>query len=346
MDNETNETETPTANKPLVSIERIKKDKDNGTKESKAKVEAVEFQYVATDKIVVEPGANPRKIFDREYLKELADSIRQEGIINPLTVNLQGGKYILVAGECRLRAAKIVGLATVPVRVKTSDAVGYDITRLIENAQRRDLRPMEEALSYKKLLGKTIMVTDGSKQTVPVLLNVKNLAKTVSKSGGHISQRLALLELHRDIQQALIKDEITVSQARELHAAGDEKLQLKLLAKIRGTGDTVRVDDLKSDIAKARAQRRMAEGDTSSKPARGRPPREEGTAPNVSRQGLEKALEHLKHVKLEPKKATDLRVGMATIYEKYDGAKSDEKKMYYKGAIAALEWATGLKEDF
>lgn len=357
MDNETR-TETETKTEPKVTVERVKKDesKDNGakketkpTKEAKSSKkdedEKPKFQYIAIDKIVVEPNANPRKIFDREYLKELADSIRTKGIINPLTLSFRKGQYILIAGECRLRAAKIVGLKEVPATIRVmEDPVNDDLIRLIENVQRRDIQPMEEALNFKKLLGKTEMQPDpsNSEKLIPVVLNVKNLAQRVGKTAGHVSQRLTLLELHKDIQQALVKKEITVSQARELHAAGDEKLQLKLLAKIKGSDETVRVKDLKSDIDKSKAKRNVADAEGK---RRGRPPQEDSVAPNVARQGLEAALEHLANVKLNLKKVTEVREGMAMVYERFDKAKSDEKKMFYKGAIAALEWATGIKEE-
>lgn len=368
MDNEnTPETEAKTETKPpskIIIENRMKKDeskdepKDNGKKETKSdkglKLVKKEtkapakptFEYIPVTKITIEPNSNPRKIFEREALKELADSIRTKGIINPLTVTLRNGQYVLVAGERRLRAAKIVGLTEVPTIIKAADEadlVDEDLIRLMENVQRADLSPMEEALNFKKLLGKVELQPDPAdpKKRIPVTLTAKNLAHRVGKSAGYISQRLSLLELHKDIQQALVKQEITSSQARELHAAGDEKLQLKLLAKIRGSGETVQVKDLKKDIDRSKAQRNLADDGK----RRGRPPKEDGVAPNVARQGLEAALEHLREVKLSLKGVKEVREGMAMVYERFDKAKSDEKKMFYKGAIAALEWATGIKED-
>lgn len=363
MDTETrNENETVPA--PKIIIENhVKKEepktkdkpkdkpKDKDEKPQEARIIPLkliknkrEFQILAISKIVVEPGANPRKVFDREYLKELADSIRTKGILHPLIVSLREGKYVLVTGECRLRAAKIAGLTEVPVLTDTEDALDNDFTRLIENVQRRNISPMEEAVNFKKLLGKSVMRADPAnpKKLVPTVMNVKAIAQAVGKTAGHISQRLSLLELHKDIQQSLMNNEINVSQARELHSAGDEKLQLKLLAKIRGADDTVRVKDIKADIDTSRAKRSMANNGKK----RGRPPTQENqVAPNVTRQGLEAALEHLANVKLNLKKVTEVRELMAMVYEKFDKAKSDEKKMYFKGAIAALECATGIKEE-
>lgn len=354
MENETkNETETKTET-PKVIVERRtepKKDKDNGAKKEatitplkakKSSGDSDDFQYISIDKITIEPGANHRKVFDRESLKGLADSIREVGIINPLTVCMREGKYVLIAGERRLRAAKIVGLTRVPVLVRVDDPTKNELTRFTENIQDESLSPLEEALGLKRLLGKTHNVSDEKGKAVPTLLNVKNLSTLIGKTPGYVSQRLSLLELHKDIQQSLLKNEISVSQARELHSAGDEKLQLKLLAKIKGSDETVRVKDLKGEIDKSRAKRKVADAEGK---RRGRPPQEDSVAPNVARQGLEAALEHLANVKLNLKKVTEVRELMAMVYERFDKAKSDEKKMYFKGAIAALECATGIKEE-
>ena len=284
MENETkNETETKTET-PKVIIERRtepKKDKDNGAKKEatitplKAKKpsgDTDDFQYVNSDKITVEPGANHRRLFDREALKGLADSIREVGIVNPLTVCLRQGKYVLIAGERRLRAAKIVGLSVVPVMVRPDDPVQIELIRFTENVQDEQLAPIDEAGGLKRLLGKTYPMPDGKGKTIPTVLNVKNLSLLIGKTPGYVSQRLSLLELHKDIQQALVKREISVSQARELHSAGDEKLQLKLLAKIKGSDETVRVKDLKGEIDKSRAKRKVADADGK---RRGRPPQED-----------------------------------------------------------------------
>lgn len=358
MDTEETKNQLETGASKIVvvrSTESKKEDKDNGSskepkKESKKEGKSAaskkdadsDFQYVNVEKIVVEQGGNHRKVFDRESLKGLADSIRQVGVLNPLTVCIRDGKYTLIAGERRLRASKIAGLTVVPVFVIPDNPAMNELARFIENAQDDNLSPLEEAMGLKRLLGKTYPMPDNTGKPVPTVLNVKNLSQLIGKTPGYVSQRLTLLELHKDIQQALLKGEVSLSQARELHSAGDEKLQLKLLAKIRGSDDSVRVKDIKSDIDKSKAKRRVADAEGK---RRGRPPKEDGVIPNVARQGLEAALQHLADVKLEVKKVTEVREGMAMVYEKFDKAKSDEKKMFYKGAIAALEWATGIKED-
>jgi len=174
--------------------------------------------YVSISK--VEPNREqPRKTFDEEGLNELAESIKTHGIISPLTVQDMGDYYEIIAGERRWRAARIAGLKEVPVVVKKlSDQEKAEIS-IIENIQREDLNPIEEAIAYKKLL-------------TEFNLKQEELAKRVSKNRTTIANTMRLLNLSEEVQQMLISSEITSGHARALLAVEDKDEQNKIARKI------------------------------------------------------------------------------------------------------------------
>ena len=133
-------------------------------------------------------GANPRRRFDEQALNELADSIGQHGVLQPLVVRSEDGGYTLIAGERRYRAAKLAGLTQVPVSIHDADEQAIELA-VDENLHRQDLDPVEEAHAFQAIL------QSGR-------LNKKQLAERVSKSAQYVNDRLRLLELPEPIQQA------------------------------------------------------------------------------------------------------------------------------------------------
>ena len=161
----------------------------------------------------------PRKQFDEDALVELADSIKQFGIIQPLIVQEKNGFYEIIAGERRWRAAKLAGLKEVPVIVKDySDLEVVEIS-LIENIQRENLNPIEEALAYKRLLNEFNLKQD-------------EVAERVSKSRTAVTNSMRLLKLDERVQQMVIDDMLTTGHARALLGIEDPELQFATATKV------------------------------------------------------------------------------------------------------------------
>ena len=162
----------------------------------------------------VEPNRDqPRKNFDEESLKELAESIRQYGILQPLLVQEKDGYYEIIAGERRWRAAMMAGLKEVPVIIrKLSDLEIMEIS-LIENIQREDLNPIEEALAYRRLIEEF-----GMKQ--------EEVAEKVSKNRTTIANSMRLLKLEDSLQQMVISGELSTGHARALLGLNDPAQQV------------------------------------------------------------------------------------------------------------------------
>ncbi len=159
----------------------------------------------------IEPNRNqPRKDFDEEALNELAESIKKHGIIQPIAVRpLTNGVYQIIAGERRWRAARLAGLETVPVTVMEIDDKEYAELSLIENLQREDLNPVEEAQGYKNLM-------------VNFSLTQETVAETVGKSRSAVANALRLLSLEVKELNALKEGKITAGHARALLSAEGE----------------------------------------------------------------------------------------------------------------------------
>lgn len=176
----------------------------------------------------IEPNREqPRKNFDKEALQELADSIKQFGIIQPIVVQKKDDYYEIIAGERRWRAAKLAKLKEVPVIIKEySDREVMEIA-LIENIQRKDLNPIEEALAYKSLIDE-------------YSLKQEELANRVSKSRTAIANSMRLLKLTDSVQNMLINDEISMGHARALLTLDQEDLQIEAAKTIVSKGLSVR----------------------------------------------------------------------------------------------------------
>ena len=168
----------------------------------------------------VEPNREqPRKHFDEDALLELADSIRQFGIIQPLIVQRTDDYYEIIAGERRWRAAKMAGLKEVPVIIKNyTDQERVEIS-LIENIQRENLNPIEEAQAFKRLLTEFSLKQD-------------ELAERVSKSRAAVTNSVRLLKLDERVQQMVIDDMISTGHARALLAVEDKEVQYAMANKI------------------------------------------------------------------------------------------------------------------
>lgn len=166
------------------------------------------------------PNPNqPRKVFDETTIDNLANSIRQFGIINPIIVRPNNGKYEIIAGERRYRAAKKLNLEKVPVIVKEIDDIELSEIALIENIMREDLTPIEEANAYQEILNTTN-------------LKESDLARKIGKSQSAISNKIRLLSLPEEIKNALNNRQISERHARSLLKITDSATQIELLNQI------------------------------------------------------------------------------------------------------------------
>lgn len=169
---------------------------------------------------MVEPNRNqPRKDFDEDALLELSDSIKQYGVLQPLLVTKKDDYYEIIAGERRWRAAKLAGIKEVPVIIK--DYTDQEIVEisLIENIQRENLNPIEEAMAYKRLLEEFSLKQD-------------EVAERVSKSRTAVTNSMRLLKLGDKIQQMIVDDMISTGHARALLAIEDDEQRFVLANKI------------------------------------------------------------------------------------------------------------------
>lgn len=184
------------------------------------------FQCLIDD--IVPSREQPRKLFNKESLEELAASIQEQGIIQPLIVRrIEGGKYELIAGERRIKAAKLAGLRQVPVVVNQAVSERVFELALIENIQREDLNPIEEALAYRELQEK-------------YGLTHEEIATRVGKDRTSVSNSMRLLGLPEEIRGDLIEGKITMGHARALLGVEDDAEKLRLKKRILQEGLSVR----------------------------------------------------------------------------------------------------------
>ena len=173
-----------------------------------------EVVYLYLDDII--PNRfQPRELFDERALKELALSIREHGVIQPIIVRKIGTKYEIIAGERRYKASTLAGLTKVPAIIRNLDDKESSKVALIENLQRKDLTPIEEARTYQKILDIDNMTQE-------------ELAKSMGKSQSAVSNKLRLLTLSNKIQDALLNEKISERHARSLLNIKDEKERERL----------------------------------------------------------------------------------------------------------------------
>ncbi len=169
---------------------------------------------------MVEPNREqPRKNFDEDALQELADSIKQFGVLQPIVVQDRKDHYEIIAGERRWRAAKIAGLKEVPVIIKNLSEKEIVEISLIENIQRENLNPIEEAQAYKRLLTEFSLKQD-------------EVAERVSKSRTAVTNSMRLLKLCDEVQQMVIDEMLTTGHARALLAVDNPEEQYALAQKV------------------------------------------------------------------------------------------------------------------
>lgn len=192
--------------KPVTSIKSSEKEVKTGE------------QLVKISKI--EPNREqPRRHFEEDALLELADSIKQFGVLQPLLVQKKGDFYEIIAGERRWRAAKLAGVKEVPVIVKDYTKQEVVEIALIENIQRENLNPIEEAMAYKRLLTEFSLKQD-------------EVAERVSKSRTAVTNSMRLLKLNEKIQQMIVDEMISTGHARALLAIENEEEQYNLAMRI------------------------------------------------------------------------------------------------------------------
>lgn len=182
--------------------------------------------YVKLSKI--EPNrSQPRKNFDEEQLQQLADSMKRYGVLQPLLVQKRENGFEIIAGERRWRAAKMADLKEVPVVVREYDPQQTMEIALIENVQREDLNPIEEAMAYQQLIQE-------------FNLKQEEIAERVSKSRTTITNSLRLLNLAKEVQQMLVENRLSSGHARALLSLEDPRLQIELAHKIEQNKMSVR----------------------------------------------------------------------------------------------------------
>ena len=169
----------------------------------------------------------PRENFDEQALKELAVSIKEHGVIQPIVVRQIGDKYEIIAGERRYKASTMAGLTKIPAIIKNLDDKESSKVALIENLQRKDLTAIEEARTYQKILELDALTQE-------------ELARTMGKSQSAVSNKLRLLSLTDEVQDALLHEQISERHARSLLNVGDKVQQVELLKKVINSRMTVR----------------------------------------------------------------------------------------------------------
>src|SRR3990170_1568812 len=185
----------------------------------------------------------PRGAITPQSLNDLIDSIREQGILEPLVIAKTPAGYQIVAGERRWRAAKLLGLSKVPVVIKETTPQGMLEMSIVENVQREDLNPIERALAYKRLIDEFGLGTN-------------EVARKVGKSAPTISNTIRLLSLPDAIKDALVAGVISEGHVRPLISLGDPKLMLELFKKILRENSTVRQTEEMARQAKGEIQKK------------------------------------------------------------------------------------------
>lgn len=210
----------------------------------------VGMDEIEVSKIVANPW-QPRSHFDEEKLEELASSIREIGVIQPLTVRKSGDVYELIAGERRFRASKLVGLEKVPVYVRLADDETMLEMALVENIQREDLDPIEIAISYQRLLDECSLTQE-------------SMSERVGKKRSTVTNYLRLLKLPAEIQLGLRDKKIGMGHARAIIGVVDDNLQIKIYEDIIANDYSVRkVEEVVRDLNAGKVSEKNASSNNS-----------------------------------------------------------------------------------
>lgn len=205
--------------KGLDSLIPVSNETKNSSKSNENNIEEKKHDTILKINEIEPNREQPRKKFDEDSLQELADSIKQFGLIQPIVVQKRKDYYEIIAGERRWRAAKIAGIKEVPVIIKEYSNQEIVEISLIENIQRENLNPIEEAQAYKRLLKEFNLKQD-------------EVAERVSKSRTAVTNSMRLLKLCDEVQQMVIDDMITTGHARALIPIEDKEQQYLLAQKI------------------------------------------------------------------------------------------------------------------
>ncbi|MCL6441986.1 MAG: nucleoid occlusion protein [Alicyclobacillus sp.] len=230
-------------------------------------VDTTSVVQIGVDEIVSNPF-QPRTVFDEAGIAELARTIHTHGVIQPIVVRRRDNRYELIAGERRWRAVKMLGWTSIPAIVRDMNDAQTASAALIENLQREGLTPIEEAVAYQQLLE-----LHG--------LTQESLAQRLGKGQSTIANKLRLLHLPKDVQQALLQRVITERHARALLALPSEELQVQLLRECISRGWNVKQmeERVKAVLAK------LQDG-PKSRPKRRSMPKDVRIAVNTIRQSL------------------------------------------------------------
>lgn len=203
-----------------------------------------EFRIIEIETTLLQPNPlQPRGLISPDSLTDLVNSIREQGILEPLVIAKTPAGYQIIAGERRWRAAKVLGLPKVPVVIKETTPQGMLEMSIVENVQREDLNPVERAQAYKRLIDE-------------FQLSVTEVAKRVGKSLPYISNTIRLLTLPDAIKDALAAGVITEGHVRPLISIGDPKLMLAAFKKILVEGISVRGAEEVARQVKAEVQQK------------------------------------------------------------------------------------------
>ncbi len=206
---------------------------------------AQEQQLVELDIEMLQPNPlQPRSLISADSLKELVASIKESGILEPLVVAKTPAGYQIIAGERRWRAAKLVGIKTVPVIIKETTARGMLEMAIIENVQREDLNPLERAQAFERLIEE-------------FGLPVSEIAKRMGKSDAYVSNTLRLLTLPDAIKDGLMSGAITEGHARAIAGLGEVKLMVDAYKTILADNSSVRKTEDLTRRMKAENQRKL-----------------------------------------------------------------------------------------
>ena len=213
------------ARKTITKTDKTEKKSDVAEKQTNPTVAKKQTADSKTEAMIVkissvEPNMDqPRKQFDEDALMELSESIKQYGVLHPLLVSDKKDYYEIIAGERRWRAAKLAGLTEIPVIVKEFSEQELVEISLIENIQREDLNPVEEAMAYKRLIDEFHLKQD-------------EIAERVGKSRTAVTNAMRLLKLSEKVQQMLIDEMITAGHARAILSIADKEKQESIAMKV------------------------------------------------------------------------------------------------------------------
>lgn len=264
----------------LSSLIPNKKIDDERSESSARTFSSRDDDSIRGDKFVIEVDVNsivpnphqPRIVFDEEKLEDLAKSIRQHGIIQPLVVSHNGARYELIAGERRLQASKRAGLKKVPVIVRDADEKQKLELAIIENVQRHDLNAIEEAKSYKKLMEEYQM-------------SQEEVADKMGKSRSLVANKVRLLGLPVEIQKALIETKITEGHAKAILSLDNPEKQRALFELILSGNLTVRQTEEKTKEVSVRSHKRVSNIDPQIKDLEERLVEKLGTKVKITKSG-------------------------------------------------------------